>query len=160
MILWQYPENTLIIGETTATADVNGNITPTGTTTVNSGASLTYTITPNQGYQVQSAIIDGNVNAGAITSYTFANIKANHTISATFTLNVYNITATADVNGSITSSGTTTVNKGASLTYTITPNQGYQVRSVIVDGTTNYGAKTSFTFTNITANHTINAYFK
>ena len=69
------------------------------------------------------------------------------------------ITAAADVTGSITPSGTVTVNKGASQTFTITPNQGYQVRSVIVDGA-NKGAVTSYTFTNVTANHTINAYFK
>jgi hypothetical protein len=55
--------------------------------------------------------------------------------------------------------GTITVNKGASQTFIITPDAGYQVRSVIVDGA-NRGAITSYTFTNITANHTINAYFR
>jgi hypothetical protein len=96
---------------------------------------------------------------GAVTSYTFNSVTSDHTISVSFTLDVYTITATADVNGTITPSGTLTFNKGASQTFTITPNAGFTVQSVIVDGA-NRGALTTFTFTNITANHTINAYFK
>jgi hypothetical protein len=123
-----------------------------------SGANQKFTITPAAGYRVADVTVDG-ASVGARTSYTFNNVQAVHTISASFTLDVYTITAAADVGGSITPSGTTTVNRGASQTYTITPDAGRTVRSVIVDGA-NRGAVTSFTFTNITANHTINAYFK
>jgi len=141
----------------TASAGANGTISP-GTVTVLGGANQKFTITAATGYRVADVEVDG-ASVGAPASYTFTNVQATHTISATFTLNVYTITAAADVNGSITPSGTITVNKGASQTFTITPNPGYQVRSVIVDGA-NWGAKTSFTFTSVTANHTINAYFK
>jgi hypothetical protein len=141
----------------TVSAGANGVVSP-GTVTVLGGTSRKFTITPDTGYRVADVQVDG-VSVGARTSYTFYNVQGGHTINASFTLNVYTITASADVNGSITPSGTITVNKGASQTYTITPAAGHQVRSVIVDGA-NKGAVTSFTFTNITANHTINVYFK
>jgi ABC-type transporter MlaC component len=141
-----------------ATSGPNGSITPSGALTVATGGNRTFTMTPNAGYRVADVLVDG-VSIGAPTSYTFTNVQADHTIGATFTLDVYTITATSDVNGSITPSGTITVNKGASQTYAITPDAGYDVQNVVVDGASK-GAITSYTFTNITANHTINAYFK
>jgi len=71
----------------------------------------------------------------------------------------YTINATADVDGSIAPSGATTVPAGGSAPFTITADPNYQVRSVIVDGN-NKGAITLYTFSNVNANHTINAYFK
>ncbi len=142
----------------TASAGANGTISPSGTVSVLSGANQKFTITPAAGYRVADVLVDG-ASVGARTSYTFSNVQTVHTISASFTLDVYTIAAGADVGGSITPSGTITVNRGASQTYTITPDAGRTVRSVIVDGS-NRGAITTFTFTNVTANHTINAYFK
>src|SRR5512143_106892 len=142
----------------TTSAGANGTLSPLGNVSVVGGTKKTFTITPNAGYRVADVLVDG-VSAGALTSYTFSNVQTDHTISATFTLDVYTVTATADVNGSITPSGTMTVNKGDSPTYTITPDAGYDVQSVIVDGV-NKGTVTSYAFASIAANHTINAYFK
>ena len=64
----------------TATAGANGTVSPSGATTVNSGAGQAYSITPAAGYHVASVLVDG-VSAGAVTSYTFSNVTANHTIS-------------------------------------------------------------------------------
>ncbi len=141
-----------------ASAGPNGTISPAGNKTVMAGESLSVSITPASGYRVADVLVDG-VSIGATTSYTFWTVAANHTISASFTLDVYTITAAADVNGSITPSGTITVNGGANQTFTITPNAGYQVLNVLVDGAS-AGAVTSYTFSNVKANHTINAYFK
>ena len=96
---------------------------------------------------------------GAKTSYTFNNVQSNHTINATFTLNVYTITATAGANGSISPVGPTTVQPGDSLTYTITPAAGYEVQDVVVDGVSK-GAIATYTFTSIAADHTISAAFR
>jgi hypothetical protein len=142
----------------TASAGANGSISPTGSVTVLDGAYQKFTMTPAAGYRVANVLVDGS-SVGAVTSYTFNSVTSDHTISVSFTLDVYTITATADVNGTITPSGTLTFNKGDNQTFTITPNAGFTVQSVIVDGA-NRGALTSFTFTNITADHTINAYFK
>jgi hypothetical protein len=139
-------------------AGMHGSISPAGISTVLGGTGKLFTITPDAGYRVQDVLVDG-VSVGAVTSYTFFNIQENHTINATFTADIYTITATADVNGSISPAGAITVNRGDSLTFTITPDAGYRVRSVIVDGA-NKGAVTTHTFTNITTDHTINAYFQ
>ena len=67
----------------TATAGSNGTISPSGATTVASGGGQTYTINPSAGFQVASVLVD-SVSVGAVTTYTFTNVVANHTISATF----------------------------------------------------------------------------
>jgi hypothetical protein len=48
-----------------------------------SGGSKTFTITSNAGHYVAKVLVDG-VSKGAINSYTFSNVTAPHTISATF----------------------------------------------------------------------------
>ena len=142
----------------TASAGANGSISPLGTSVLSCGASQTYTITPNAGYHVLDVTVDGS-SVGAVTSYTFMNVTSNHTISATFAVNItYTITASAGANGSISPSGAVGVNHGASQTFTITPNAGYHVADVTVDGSS-VGAVTSYTFTNVTSNHTISATF-
>jgi hypothetical protein len=115
-------------------------------------------MTPDPGYRVADVLVDG-LSVGAVTTYTFYSVQAPHTISVAFTPDVYTITAAADVNGNITPSGQVTVNEGDTITFTITPDPGYVVQSVIVDGVQK-GPVTTFTFDNVTANHTINAYFR
>ena len=47
------------------------------------GSGQTYTITPAAGYKVADVLVDGK-SVGALTTYTFTNVTASHTISATF----------------------------------------------------------------------------
>ena len=68
------------------------------------------------------------------------------------------IAASASGPGTITPSGTVLVNRGTDTTFTITSNAGAHIDSVVVDGT-NLGGVTTHTFTNVTTNHTIAAYF-
>ena len=68
----------------TASAGSNGSISPSGSVSVTQGASQTFTITPNSGYTVSSVTVDGP-SVGAVTSYTFSNVQAAHTINAAFT---------------------------------------------------------------------------
>ena len=141
----------------TASAGSNGSITPSGAMTVNYGAGQTFTITPSTGYHVADVLVDG-ASVGAVTSYPFSNVTANHTIAASFAINTYTVTASAGSNGSITPSGAITVNYGASQTFTIAPSTGYHVADVSVDGVS-VGAVPTYTFNNVTANHTIAASF-
>ena len=142
----------------TATSGAYGSISPSGATTVTSGASQTYTITPAAGYHVAGVSVDG-ASAGAVTAYTFNNVTVNHTISASFEIDTHTIMAVTGANGSLSPSGTTTVTNGASQTYTITPAAGYHVAGVSVDGAS-AGAVTAYTFNNVTVNHTISASFE
>jgi hypothetical protein len=141
----------------TASAGSNGSITPSGSVSVNSGASQRFTITPAAGYRIASVLVDG-ASVGAVDTYNFTHVQAPHTISATFTLDVYTITATAGANGTISPAGVTTVNRGGSQTYTITPNAGYMVQRVLVNGAYK-GGVTSYTFTDVTWNSTISVSF-
>src|SRR5262249_21732116 len=126
-------------------------------TVADSGSSPSYTITPDAGYHVADVLVDG-VSVGAVTNYTFTNVSANHSISASFAINTYSLMATAGANGSISPSGKTVVNSGADQSYTITPDAGYHVLDVLVDGVS-VGAVTTYDFTTVTANHTIDASF-
>ena len=141
----------------TATAGANGAITPSGAVTVGFGGSQAFTITPSTGYHVADVLVDG-VSAGAVTSYTFTNVTANHTIAASFAVDMLTIAASAGAGGAIDPSGSVTVAYGGSQSFAIAPSTGYHVVDVLVDGLS-VGAMTSHTFTNVTANHTIAASF-
>ena len=143
----------------TSSASANGSISPSPSATVNSGGSQTFTITPNAGYTVAGVTVDGTALSSPVTTYTFSNVTANHSISATFAAVTYTITASAGANGSISPSPSATVNSGASQTFTITPNAGCKVATVTVDGTALSSPITSYTFSNVTANHSISATF-
>src|SRR5205823_6044624 len=107
----------------TATSGSNGSVSPAGATPVNYGGGQSYTINPSTGYHVSDVLVDGG-SVGAVTSYDFTNISANHSISASFVINTYSITATAGSHGSIAPAGVTTINHGGSQSYTITPATG------------------------------------
>ncbi|NUQ43175.1 MAG: choice-of-anchor D domain-containing protein, partial [Calditrichaceae bacterium] len=149
-----FVQNTYTI---TAAAGLNGSIDPSGAVLVPGGASQTFNILADPGYHVADVLIDGS-SAGPLTSYTFGNVAANHTIEASFAINVYNIFASAGANGSITPSGNVAVTHGNGQNFTITPDMNYSIGDVIVDGVSQ-GAISSYDFMNVTANHSIGAYF-
>lgn len=142
----------------TPTAGANGSISPSTAQSIPCGTNKTFTITPSPCFTIADVVID-NVSVGPVTTYTFSNVTANHTISANFTSNgSYSIIATASANGTISPPGTANVGCGSSQTYTIQPNNCYQVADVLVDGVS-VGALTAYTFTTVAANHTISATF-
>jgi len=67
----------------TAAPAVNGTLSPAGKTTVKSGESLTYTIKPADGCKIADVLVDGK-SVGAVSTYTFDKVSADHTISAVF----------------------------------------------------------------------------
>ena len=141
-----------------SSAGSGGTISPQGSVTVEHGSGRTFTISTNTGYHVSDVKVD-DVSVGAVTSYTFSNVTSNHTITAEFAINTYTISSNAASGGSINPSGTVTLNHGASQTYNISANFGYQVSDVIVDNIS-VGAVSVYTFNNITESHTINVTFE
>jgi hypothetical protein len=141
----------------TASAGTGGSIVPSGTLTANRGGNASFSIDPDPGYQILSVIVDGT-NRGALNSYTFTNVQANHTIAVYFKAVSYTITATAGANGAISSPGVNTVSPGSTMSFTITPNAGYHIADVLVD-TVSSGPTPTYVFTDIQANHTIAASF-
>ena len=67
----------------TATTGANGSISPSGKVEVVEGADQAFSITANEGYEIESLKVDGAAVSTA-TSYIFTNVRAAHTIEATF----------------------------------------------------------------------------
>lgn len=82
-------------------------------------------------------------------------------IKTSSTVNVasYTITGSSGTNGSISPSGSVPVSAGASQTFIMTPKTGYQISGVWVDGIKK-GIPTTYTFSNVTANHSIKVLFR
>ncbi len=141
----------------TATAGENGTITPNGEVVVIEGATQTFEIAANEGYEIASVMVDEVEAVEDVVDgvYTFTNVTANHTIAVTFSRINFTITATADANGTI--EGPATVAYGEDAEYVITPNTGYRIATVVVDDVDAIEdvVEGVYTFENVTANHTI-----
>src|SRR5512139_3488462 len=93
-----------------------------------------------------------------VVSYAFTNVTSDHTISASFALDQFTITATAGLGGTITPSGVVPVGYGGSQSFAIAANLGYHISDVLVDSVS-VGPVASYAFTNVTSDHTISASF-
>ena len=121
----KFPKDTYTI---TASAGPHGSISPSGNVTVNQGSDKSFTITPHTGYSINDVLVDGS-SVGAVSSYTFTNITQNHTISATFNVDVNHapvITSTAVTSATKDEPYSYNVNAtdsdGDTLTYSLTTN--------------------------------------
>lgn len=140
----------------------HATITP-GTMTYAYGATPSYVIVPEVGYNVTAvhagnALVNVTYNNG-IGSFTLNPVTADVTVSATTAIKTFTITATQAAHGTISPAPVQTVNYGGNVTYTITPDDYYEIVDVLVDGTSR-GALSTYTFNNVTANHTIEAVFE
>ncbi|NTW28848.1 MAG: multicopper oxidase domain-containing protein [Coriobacteriia bacterium] len=143
----------------TPTAGANGTIWWDTPQLVQYGAMKTFAFLPATGYRVANVLVDG-VSVGQPTYYTFSNVVATHTISVTFEVMTYTITPTASAGGTITPSTPQTLAHGASSpAFTMTASAGFHLSAVAVDGVLVVPTPTTYTFTNVTANHTIDATF-
>jgi ABC-type transporter MlaC component len=143
----------------TSSAGTGGNISPSGSISMNSGSDQTFNIIPGTGYKIANVLVDG-VSVGTVTSYEFKNVMANHTISALFsaTTSTFTITSSAGTGGNISPYGSISVTSGSDQTFYIIPGTGYKIANVLVDGVS-VGTVTSYEFKNVMANHTISAAF-
>ena len=142
----------------TATAGAGGSINPSGTSSVKYDSSLKYTITPSTGFVLDTLFVNGN-KVDSISSYTFDTVRINKTIFAKFKVKTFVITATAGAGGSINPSGTNIVKYDSSIKYTITPNAGFVLDTLFVNGS-KVDSISSYTFDTVTINKTIFAKFK
>jgi autotransporter-associated beta strand protein len=139
----------------TVTAGAHGSVTP-GTGPVTAHADATYTITPDAGYHIATLTVDGDSKTPQ-GSWQFPNVTEAHSIAATFAIDTFPITVTAGANGSITPAGGS-VDYGSSTTYAITPDGGYVIATLAVDGV-DRPVQASWTFSDVKAAHSIAATF-
>lgn len=174
--------STYAIGYTTASTPVSYTVTVTnGTGDGEYEAGATVTITADaapSGKVFDKWIVSGAFPANAnnaITTFTMPDHDV--TVVATYKDDAndryddwywtmlllyskkYDITATATGGGEIDPAGVTKVQYSKSITYTITPDAGYAIKSVLVDGK-DVGAVNTYTFKNVTKKHTIHAIFE
>ena len=125
--------------------DKDGNVLPDDTV-IEAGKSYKWRFTP----------ADGNYTAisGEIVLYSPAEDDTGHGNSH----NYRTIMVTVRGNGSVSPSGWANVPIGGDQTFTITPDKGYAVAKVLIDGQS-VGAVTSYTFRGITEGHTIEVIF-
>jgi DNA-directed RNA polymerase subunit RPC12/RpoP len=157
---WDVPaDKTYII---TATSGAHGSLSPSGSV-IYDGVSQTFTITPNPGYRIDTFTIDDVDKKADIVNFSYTITGArNVTIAVTFVAKASSditITATAGENGTISPSGSVILTNGSSQVFTFTPDSGYDIKDVLVDGVS-VGNVTSYTFDNVTSNHTINVTFE
>ena len=143
--------------------------------TINEGTSATITFAPDDGYRIASVKQDDtDVTASVVSNkYTISNITANTTLSVEFEAippTTYTLSISATGNGSATYDETEvrgktqafTVNEGTSATVTFTPDAGYRIASVKVNGTdvTSNVVSNKYTISSITANTTLEVMFE
>ena len=112
----------------TASAGSGGSIDPSGAVTVASESDQSFTIAADTGYSIADVVVDGS-SVGAVSSHTFSNVTANHSISASFAINTYSLTTSA-TNGSITVSPVQAgYDHGTSVTLQAVADTGYTFTS-------------------------------
>jgi autotransporter-associated beta strand protein len=175
------PNTALTLGNATLNAatfsDTLGTLAITGNATINLGTGATLSFSNSSAVSWPGTLtLTGTFVPGSSISFGVGGLTADQLsrISAVgfsgFSLNGSGfLTAgtvpsssitntTADANGTCTPTGVTLVNIGGNQTYTLTPNPGYTVATLTVNGTS-VTPVLSYTFSNVTANQTIQATF-
>ena len=137
----------------------HGTVTP-GTADYESGTEVTLTVTPDSGYRVKSVTLDGKAVTLTNGKYTFK-VTANCTFEAEFEAipaDRYTVTVKCGEHGAVTP-GTADYESGTEVTLTVTPDSGYRVKSVTLDGKAVTLTNGKYTF-KVTANCTFEAEFE
>ncbi|MGO2371623.1 MAG: InlB B-repeat-containing protein [Pseudoalteromonas prydzensis] len=110
----------------TAQAGAGGSISPMSQQ-LNVGQQTSLTVTPDEGYGIANVTgCNGSLNGN---TYTTGAVTANCQVQASFSLNSYTVSASADEGGTV-NPATQNVNHGSSAQITITPNEGYSIDAV------------------------------
>ncbi len=141
---------------TISTTVTNGTISTSQSAAAGGNVDVTYSA--NTGYHLESITVDGVAltNLGpSQSSYSFQNILSDHTIAVVYAPNVYMVT-TSVTNGTITPSTTTTFGKDVTIDFS--PNPGFRLTGITVDGAPLVGlspSQSSYTFKDMASSHTI-----
>ncbi|ATW28166.1 beta strand repeat-containing protein [Candidatus Formimonas warabiya] len=144
----QYTLTVIKVGNGTVTPDIGDHLYDEGT-------AVHLAAEPAPGWTFSGW--SGDVDAGGST----VAMDGNKNVTATFVENAvtHTITASAGTGGSISPEGEVLVNDGASRAFNIQAGSGYIIVDVLVDGISQ-GRISSYTFSNVTADHTIEARFE
>ena len=143
----------------------HGTVTASKTTEIGAGESVTLTVSPSSGYQLESLTVDGTDVTTSVSNkkYTFDMPAHDVNVTATFCLiPTYSITVDSGIeNGTVTPSKTTGITAGESVTLTISPTTGYALETLTVNGTnvTSSVSANTYTFSMPASDVTVSATF-
>lgn len=144
----------------------NGSVSPAETVTVRQGESKTFYFYPQKGYKVGKVLVNGVEMTVLGSSYTFTAVRGHAMLEVIFekqTGSVHQreqtITATAGEGGGISPEGVNTVRYGGDLYVYFSPDDGYQVSKVTVDGN-EVEVGNSYHFINVTTDRSIHVEFE
>lgn len=140
------------------TVEGNGTVLPDTTNQVLYGDSLVLTFVADDCSEVDSIWVDG-MYVGSTTNYTLQQISQNMNVRVVLKERSYLIVAHAAVGGTISPDDSTEVICGQDITYNMSPEAGYQLTAIVVDGDT-LPANSTYAFTDVRATHTIEALFE
>ena len=136
----------------------NGSISTNAGSSINYFDSFTYTFTPDTGYRVKDVIINGE-SVGALTSYTFSEVRSDQTLRVEFEKITYSVQVICGENGDATTHGVQQIEHGSGITVKITPAEFFVVDFIKIDGKT-VETTDSLTVSNITKDTVIEIAFK
>ncbi len=141
----------------------NGTVTA-DKTEVEEGGSVTFTITPTQGYVIKDVLVNGT-SVGKVNTYTISNVLRDVSVKAVFEKETekdpkdkYSVTIEETENGTVTADKTE-VEEGGNVTFTITPAAGYIIKDVLVNGTS-VGKVNTYTLENVSEDVIVKAVFE
>lgn len=135
-----------------------GTIEPKGVIKVPQGGQIVFTMTPDLGYKIKQIVVDGELKPVENT-FTFYNVNSDHSIKVIFELDTFSIIPIPGPNGTITPDTVSMVTCKDIVKYNIIPNTGYRIFRVLIDNE-DFGSIPSYTFKDVTENHTIKAEFE
>ncbi|GHV65257.1 hypothetical protein FACS1894199_05480 [Bacteroidia bacterium] len=159
-----------LIQASIASGSESGRMSPAGDTNVVYNSNVTYYFAANEGYRMDSVVVNGvnNVAAAQAGQYTFSAVSSNQSIVVYFK-KLHQIIVTTGDYGSIRSAirplnpplDTLFEPAGGSRTFTFVPGADYRVGTVLIDGVEDPAAALarSYTFVNIAADHTLEVTF-
>ncbi len=122
------------------------------------GEVISLEAVPEPGYEFKHWLSDSKSVLSTENPYDYTMPAEEVSLTAVFQLSTYVITATSGANGEIAPSGDVVVEHGGSQAFNITPDTGYHIADVLVDGVS-VGAVSEYTFTDVENNHSIHAEF-
>lgn len=149
-----------------------GRVSPAGDVPVKTGASQTFAFIPDDGYVLDTVVVNGRAVMPLDGTYTLYDLTTDATLHASFRLRTetdpdpvlpvtFPVTATASEGGTVTPSGRVDVVRGQSVLFAFAADEGYELSCVTLDGAdvTEFLEGSTFSLTNVVGPHELRAEF-
>jgi hypothetical protein len=148
---------TMVQGAHGTITPFQGTPIPVESIDVPSGNDQEFNIAPDSGYGVRELLVN-STPAGTLQNYTAVNVRSAGSIGASF-VRRYTIHTSSRGHGTLSPAGVLLVDEGSDVAFTMTPDHGYTIDSILIDGLL-AGSVPSYSFLSDSADHSINVSFR